>query len=136
LLQNANLETKDNAWLYVAYWMLFLDGRTEPQTWRKFRKSKCIPPIVDIIWHRSRGDYELHIIALELMFEVCRSERLSEEDLGKRAAVCANVGCIGRSFVEYLLLEVEEDFDENNNLCLCRLIVQCQFTTSNVARPE
>jgi hypothetical protein len=59
-----------------------LDGQTELETLRKIRKTKCIPTLVDVLWHRSRGDYDLHAIALELMFEVCRSERLSEEDLG------------------------------------------------------
>ena len=43
--------------------------------------------MVDVLWHRSRGDYELHTIALELLFEVCRSERLSEEDLGTKSVL-------------------------------------------------
>ena len=64
------------------YWVLLLDGNTELETLRKIRKMKCIPTMVTVLWHRSRGDYELHTIALELLFEVCRSERLSEEDLG------------------------------------------------------
>ena len=72
----------DNARLHVVYWVLLLDGQTELETLRKIRKTKCIPTLVDVLWHRSRGDYDLHAIALELMFEVCRSERLSEEDLG------------------------------------------------------
>jgi hypothetical protein len=69
--------------------------------------------IVDVIWHRSRGDFELHTIALELMFELCRSQRLSDEDLA----------CITDEFVEFLLMELEDDFDESLNMCICRLIV-------------
>jgi len=38
--------------------------------------------MVDVLWKRSKEDFELHTIALELLFEICRSERLSEEDLG------------------------------------------------------
>jgi hypothetical protein len=68
--------------LYVVYWILLLDGQTEPETLRKIRKTKCIPTMVDVLWHRSKGDYGLRSVAVELMFEVCRSERLSEEDLG------------------------------------------------------
>lgn len=49
--------------------------------------------MVDVLWHRSRGDYELHAIALELLFEVCRSERLSEEDLGTKSALIPSQAC-------------------------------------------
>ena len=38
--------------------------------------------MVNVLWNRSKEDYDLHTIALELLFEVCRSERLGEEDLG------------------------------------------------------
>jgi hypothetical protein len=40
--------------------------------------------MVDVFWRQAKGDYELQIVTLELMFEVCRSERLSEEDLCSR----------------------------------------------------
>jgi len=88
---------------------------------------------VDVIWHCSREDYELRIVALELMFEVCRSERLSEEDLGM-GQIDSNltVGCITESFIEFLLMELEEDYDENNNMCICRLIVRPTTLSSNV----
>jgi len=59
-----------------------LDGQTELETLRKIRKTKCIPNMVEVLWRRSKGDVDLHTIALELMFEVCRSERLSVDDLG------------------------------------------------------
>ena len=75
-------ETTDIASLYIVYWVLLLDGQTELETLRKIRKTKCIPTMVKVLWHRAKGDYELQTVALELMFEVCRSERLSEEDLG------------------------------------------------------
>ena len=64
------------------YWVLLLDGQTELETLRKIRKTKCIPGMVKVLWHRGKGDYEFQTVALELMFEVCRSERLNEEDLG------------------------------------------------------
>lgn len=38
--------------------------------------------MVHTLWKRSSGDYDLHAVAIELTFEVCRSERLSDEDLG------------------------------------------------------
>ena len=72
----------DNSKLYIVYWALLLDGQTELETLRKIRKAKCIPTMTDVLWRRARTDYELRFVALELMFEVCRSERLSEEDLG------------------------------------------------------
>ena len=43
--------------------------------------------MVNVLWNRSKDDYDLHIIALELLFEVCRSERLGEEDLGIHSLV-------------------------------------------------
>jgi len=73
----------DNANLYIVYWVLLLDGQTELETLRKIRKAKCIPTMTDVLWRRARTDYELRFVALELMFEVCRSERLSDEDLGE-----------------------------------------------------
>jgi hypothetical protein len=76
-------EATENASLYVVYWVLLLDGQTELETLRKIRKTKCVPSIVDVLWHRSRGDFELHTIALELMYELCRSQRLSDDDLGR-----------------------------------------------------
>ena len=82
-----SVDDKDtnNAILHIVYWILLLDGTTNLETLRKIRKQKCIPTMVDVLWHRSRGDYGLHAIALELLFEVCRSERLSEEDLGTKS---------------------------------------------------
>jgi hypothetical protein len=123
--------------------MLLLDSGREMETLRKIRKMKCIPVMVDVLWNRSRGDYQLHIIALELLFEVCRSERLSEEDLGtippypslpqysyfrefffpscsQRLLISE---CISEEFIEYLLQELEEDYDEHYNMLVCRLIV-------------
>ena len=79
-------EATDLASLYIVYWVLLLDGQTELETLRKIRKTKCIPRMVNVLWHRAKGDYELRTVALELMFEVCRSERLSEEDLGMLAS--------------------------------------------------
>lgn len=73
--------------LYVIYWILLLDGQTEPETLRKIRKMKCIPTMVDVLWRLSKGDYGLRTVAVELMFEICRSERLNEEDLGILAAI-------------------------------------------------
>lgn len=75
-------ETTDIAGLYIVYWVLLLDGQTELETLRKIRKMKCIPTMAKVLWQRGKGDYQLQTVALELMFEVCRSERLSEEDLG------------------------------------------------------
>lgn len=76
-----------NGKLHIIYWILLLDGQTELQTLRKIRKARCIPTIVDVIWGRSTGDHDLRHISLELMFEVCRSERLNEDDLGKIPSV-------------------------------------------------
>lgn len=103
--------------------MLLLDGQTELETLRKIRKAKCVPPIVDVLWHRSRGDFELHTIALELMFELCRSQRLSDEDLGRHTSPTSDIGYITDEFVEFLLVELEDDYDESLNMCICRLIV-------------
>jgi hypothetical protein len=68
--------------LHIIYWLLLLDGQAEPETLRKIRKSKFIPTMVNVLWRRADGDTDLQFITLELMFEVCRSERLGEEDLG------------------------------------------------------
>src|ERR1700737_5621855 len=99
--------------LYVVYWILFLDGQTELETLRKIRKAKSVPSIVDVLWHRSRGDFELLTIALELMFELCRSQRLSDEDLGSHITFMLTIGYITYDFVEFLLMELEEDYDES-----------------------
>jgi hypothetical protein len=114
----------DNNSLHIAYWVLLLDGQTELETLRKIRKAKCIPNMMDVVWRRSQGDYELHTVALDLMFEVCRSERLSVEDLGSHLAVKLIVDCITEEFVEFLLMELEEDYDENFNSAICRLVVR------------
>lgn len=105
------------------YWVLLLDGQTELETLRKIRKTKCIPGMVKVLWHRGKGDYEFQMVALELMFEVCRSERLSEEDLGMSLFSFLFLACISEDFIEFLLMEIEEDCDENFNMCICRLIV-------------
>jgi len=79
---------------------------------------------VDVIWHRTGGDFDLRLISLELMYEVSRSERLSENDLGIWVVnVKLIIGCITEPFVEYLFAELEADIDENYNTCICRLIV-------------
>lgn len=123
----------DNSRLHVVYWVLLLDGQTELETLRKIRKTKCIPTLVDVLWHRSRGDYDLHAVALELMFEVCRSERLSEEDLGTIPLYYVNTDCITEGFVEFLLSELEEDYDESYNMCICRLIVMTLLSRLKIA---
>ena len=71
----------------------------------------------------------MQTVALELMFEVCRSERLSEEDLGIVFSFCdyTDLACISEDFIEFLLMELEEDYDENFNMCICRLIVSPIF---------
>jgi len=74
--------------LHIIYWLLFLDGQTELETLRKIRKTKCIPTMVNVLWRRARGDTDLQFVTLELMFEVCRSERLGEEDLGTQNRCC------------------------------------------------
>jgi hypothetical protein len=107
------------------YWVLLLDGQTELETLRKIRKARCVPTMVEVLWRRTKTDYDLHCVSLEVMFEVCRSERLSEEDLGGNLATLVLItACITRPFVEFLLMELEEDFDEHFNMCVCRLIVQ------------
>jgi hypothetical protein len=68
--------------LRLIYWVLFLDGQTELETLRKIRKGKCIPTMVNVLWRRAQEDLDLQFVMLELMFEVCRSERLGEDDLG------------------------------------------------------
>ena len=73
--------------LHIIYWVLFLDGQTELETLRKIRKTKCIPTMVNVLWRRARGDRDLQFVTLELMFEVCRSERLGEEDLGTQTSL-------------------------------------------------
>jgi hypothetical protein len=123
----------NNARLHIVYWVLLLDGQTELETLRKIRKTKCIPTLVDVLWHRSRGDYDLHAVALELMFEVCRSERLSEEDLGTFPLYHLNTDCITEGFVEFLLSELEEDYDESYNMCICRLIVTPHVSRLKIA---
>jgi len=81
--------------------------------------------MVDVLWRRSKDDYDLHCVTLELMFEICRSERLSEEDLCMLSQVpCLYIACITYPFVEFLLQELEEDYDEHFNMCVCRLIVR------------
>jgi hypothetical protein len=66
----------------MVYWILLLDGQTELETLRKIRKTRCISRMVNVLWRRAKGDSDLQIVTLELMFEVCRSERLSDDDLG------------------------------------------------------
>lgn len=68
--------------MHIIYWILLLDGQTELETLRKIRKTRSIPTIVDVIWRRSSGDFDLRLVSLELMYEVSRSERLNEDDLG------------------------------------------------------
>ena len=71
------------------------------------------------------------------MFEVCRSERLHEEDLG--AVSCrdfADSDCITDEFIGFLLLELEQDYDESYNMSICRLIVLPVLTRLTTARPE
>jgi hypothetical protein len=81
--------------------------------------------MVDVLWRRSKEDYALHGVSLELMFEVCRSERLSEDDLcmSMLRAFRLIIACITYPFIEFLLQELEEDYDEHFNMCVCRLIV-------------
>lgn len=75
------LQEDDIGPLYVIANFLLLDGRSEDSTFRRMINEDCFPRLMELINGRQELDTSLHRLLLELMYEMCRIERLREEDL-------------------------------------------------------
>ncbi|KAK9478632.1 hypothetical protein V1514DRAFT_56313 [Lipomyces japonicus] len=89
--------------------VLLLDGRENPDTLEMMEEESACRIVIEIIW-RFRGgqdvmSFRLHRIFQDLLYEMCRVQRLRYEDVAE----------ITDDFIEYLFQEVERNADYDSD---------------------
>jgi hypothetical protein len=80
-LVHSLLEEDESAVIHMISSILLHDGRYEEQTFEMMNAEGCFPRLLELI--RSRGDENrmLYRSLLQLLYEMCRMQRLSQEEL-------------------------------------------------------
>ncbi|KAK9462885.1 uncharacterized protein V1516DRAFT_671392 [Lipomyces oligophaga] len=61
--------------------VLLLDGRKHNDTFEMMQEEEVCPVVIDIVWHCRAVDHRLHECYLEILYEMCRVQRLRFCDL-------------------------------------------------------
>ncbi|KAK9323268.1 hypothetical protein V1517DRAFT_320742 [Lipomyces orientalis] len=85
--------------------VLLLDGRAHVDTFEMMEEEQACRLVIDVLWHRRDDGRRLHQIFLELLYEMCRVQRLQYSDLE----------VVSDDFVEYLFHAVEQNEDYDND---------------------
>ncbi|KAK9448055.1 uncharacterized protein V1518DRAFT_375874, partial [Limtongia smithiae] len=85
--------------------LLLLDGRTDVSTFVMMEDNEACGTIIDVLWHRREDDRRLRVCYLELLYEMCRVQRLQFSDLV----------AVPSDFIEYLFRCVEDNEDYEND---------------------
>ncbi|KAK9380070.1 uncharacterized protein V2V93DRAFT_310843, partial [Kockiozyma suomiensis] len=85
--------------------LLLVDGRQHTDTFQMMGEENSCPVVIELLWHRKDEEPRVHPCFLELLYEMCRVQRLQSSDLE----------AIPVEFVEYLFACVEsnEDYDSD-----------------------
>ncbi|KAK9482588.1 hypothetical protein V1527DRAFT_333143 [Lipomyces starkeyi] len=85
--------------------ILLLDGRAHVDTFEMMEEEQACRLVIDVLWHRRDDGPRLHQIFLELLYEMCRVQRLQYSDME----------AVSHDFVEYLFQAVEHNEDYDND---------------------
>ncbi|KAK9236303.1 hypothetical protein V1525DRAFT_407396 [Lipomyces kononenkoae] len=85
--------------------ILLLDGRAHVDTFEMMAEEEACRLVIDVLWHRRDYGPRLHQIFLELLYEMCRVQRLQFSDME----------AVAEDFVEYLFQAVENNEDYDND---------------------
>lgn len=102
------------ATLHVISGFLLIDGRQNEETFEMMNTEGCFPKLVELI--KGGQDERLHRSLLELLYEMSRMQRLSQEDLGM----------VDDELVTYLLSIIESlsnDVDDPYHYPVIRVLV-------------
>ncbi|KAK9367355.1 hypothetical protein V1509DRAFT_647853 [Lipomyces kononenkoae] len=85
--------------------ILLLDGRVHVDTFEMMTEEQACRVVIEVLWHRRDYGPRLHRIFLELLYEMCRVQRLQYSDME----------AVAEDFVEYLFQAIEnnEDYDSD-----------------------
>lgn len=100
LLQEDELE-----YLHIIASFLLFDGRQHEKTFEMMNSESSFPRLLELIKEGQREDPRFHRLLLELLYEMCRVQRLSVVDLA----------AVDDDFVAYLFRIIEELSDDVND---------------------
>ncbi|KAL3426175.1 hypothetical protein PVAG01_02966 [Phlyctema vagabunda] len=96
------LQEDEPATLQVVASFLLFDGRAHEETFELMNKEGCFTRLLELIKLDKRDDDKLHRRLLELLYEMCRMQTLSMEDLGN----------VDDDLIIYLFKIIEEFSDD------------------------
>lgn len=85
--------------------VLLLDGRLHQSTLEMMHEEKATGPIISILWKDRYTNIRLHRIYLELLYDLCRVQRLGTTELCQ----------INEQFIEYILSVIQNQVDYDND---------------------
>jgi len=99
------LQEDEPASLHIVSGFLLFDGRQHETTFEMMNNEGSFPRLVELVKQGQEENVILHRLLLELLYEMCRMQRLSAEDLGQ----------VDDEFVAYLFRIIEELSDDAND---------------------
>ena len=110
------LQEDEPATLHLIASFLLFDGRQNEATFEMMNHEECFPRLLELVKQGKKNDARLHRMLLELLYEMSRMQRLSEEALGQ----------VDDEFVTYLFQIIEElsdDVDDPYHYPVIRVLV-------------
>lgn len=110
------LQEDEPATLHLIASFLLFDGRGNEATFEMMNNEGCFLRLLELVKQGKNADSRLHRMFLELLYEMSRVQRLSEEELGQ----------VDDDFVAYLFRIIEElsdDVDDPYHYPVIRVLV-------------
>lgn len=105
LISHLILDESDIATKILIGIVLLLDGELHQSTLEMMHEEKATVAVIDILWKDRHSNMRLHRIYLELLYELCRVQRLRSTELSS----------IGEDFIAYILSVIENQVDYDND---------------------
>jgi hypothetical protein len=105
LISSLVLEELDLATKVLIGAVLLLDGRLHQSTLEMMHEEKATGAVISILWKDRHSNIRLHRIYLELLYELCRVQKLGNAEL------C----CISEEFIVYVLSVIQNQVDYDND---------------------
>lgn len=120
------LQEDDVAPLHVIASFLLADGRADDTVFGLMVEEGCVARLVELLNSPRHQEYRLHDVLLQLMYEMCRMERLRVPDLL----------LVDDAFIVHLLHLVEEGIggaSDPYQSTVIRVLVSLEVCTMNIA---
>jgi len=122
------LQDDETAHLYPIASFLLLDGRADEMTFRKMIEESCFQRLIELINGHKEEDPGLHLLLLELIYEMSRIQQLRVEDLIQ----------VDDGFIASLFQLIEGLSDDVHDPCLYPvirvLVCRCTPLTASLTR--